>query len=482
MSIYTFKFRFTQENFFKNSIKDWASNWITTNKALSRDSLYAYINLIKESILPFDNFGPSTEIISQEITINNYLILVCILFFFIGVAGVLKRIDELGTKKAIIDFKYYSARSGTYRNLKILLSVIFLSIVLILASYLIGDIPLFSNITEILILNWGAIIFFHIIIIILNFLSIWWRGFSFSFSLGKILNTSTFIFLFIFLILNQAALIVLAQIVIFFNILLKCTSVCTLIISPLIIVFFIVLYFNIILLIMGFLVMWSRQGSEPDIFFRTDVFYAVGRPLIHFFRHKNWSPWGLAFYPLWFSVCFLDWDGEELSFGLYDFWVRRYSIQNHYGQFFSYPKTRSKKLRCCILIFLLVCLFFSLTYILISLSTSFQIHNIGYSILAGRCTQLGCPLQKWHIFIDYKRVMLTSCSANSFMQEGAYVDQPFPTSQFGAKWQDNKICGNMEWKNARPRDVVSIKGKNYEVHHIKSTIDCSFPDNNNKDK
>ena len=74
MSIYTFKFRFTQENFFKNSIKDWASNWITTNKALSRDSLYAYINLIKESILPFDNFGPSTEIISQEITINNYFV------------------------------------------------------------------------------------------------------------------------------------------------------------------------------------------------------------------------------------------------------------------------------------------------------------------------------------------------------------------------------------------------------------------------
>ena len=358
MSIYTFKFRFTQENFFKNSIKDWASNWITTNKALSRDSLYAYINLIKESILPFDNFGPSTEIISQEITINNYLILVCILFFFIGVAGVLKRIDELGTKKAIIDFKYYSARSGTYRNLKILLSVIFLSIVLILASYLIGDIPLFSNITEILILNWGAIIFFHIIIIILSLLHGWWRRFTLC--LGKVLNTSTFIFLFIFLILNQAALIVLAQIVIFFNILLKCTSVCTLIISPLIIVFFIVLYFNIILLIMGFLVMWSRQGSEPDIFFRTDIFYAIGRPLIHPFRYKNWSPWGLAFYPLWFSVCFLDWDGEELSFGLYDFWVCRYTIQNHYGQFFSYPKTRNKKLRCYILILLLVCLFFPL--------------------------------------------------------------------------------------------------------------------------
>ena len=31
------------------------------------------------------------------------------------------------------------------------------------------------------------------------------------------------------------------------------------------------------------------------------------------------------------------------------------------------------------------------------------------------------------------------------MQEGVYVDADklFPTSQFGAKWQDNKICGNM---------------------------------------
>ena len=47
MSYNYFKIRVYKESFLKNSIKDWTSNWITTNKTLSRSCLHADINLNK---------------------------------------------------------------------------------------------------------------------------------------------------------------------------------------------------------------------------------------------------------------------------------------------------------------------------------------------------------------------------------------------------------------------------------------------------
>ena len=47
MRVRQFKIRVNQGSFLKNSIKDWTSNWITTNKTLSRSCLHADINLNK---------------------------------------------------------------------------------------------------------------------------------------------------------------------------------------------------------------------------------------------------------------------------------------------------------------------------------------------------------------------------------------------------------------------------------------------------